>query len=73
MFQEHSQGSLVFFDFLGLFTIHYPELARILLNFAVILASVAITWSKDAKAYQYGSIFLQIKFCSCLLPSETDS
>jgi len=62
MFQEHSQGSLVFFDFLGLFMIHYPELAGILLNFAVILASVAITWSKAAKAYQYGSLFFADQF-----------
>jgi hypothetical protein len=34
--------------------IHYPEWAGILLNFAVIVASVYITWNKATKAYQYG-------------------
>jgi len=38
--------------------IHYPELAGILLNFAVIVASLAITWSKATKAYQYGSFLV---------------
>ena len=53
-YQERSQGSLVFFDFLGLFMIYYPEWAGILLNFAVIFASAFITWNKATKAYQYG-------------------
>jgi len=57
-----SKGGVIFFDFLGLFLIHYPEWLGILVNIAVVTAAFAVTISKVRHSYNYGvssSVYLQ--------------
>lgn len=42
----HSEGTLVFFDFLGLYLIHYSEWVGVLINLATVLASVWISMER---------------------------
>jgi hypothetical protein len=51
---HESKGGVVFFDFLGLFLIHYPEWCGILLNLAVVTAALCGTVSKVRHSYNYG-------------------
>jgi len=51
---DHAQGSVVFFDVLGLFMVHYPEWLGIVLNFVVVAVSVFITYRKAISSFQYG-------------------
>ena len=48
------KGGVIFFDFLGLFLIHYPEWLGILFNLGVVLMSVLMTVSKIRHSYNYG-------------------
>lgn len=49
-----SKGGVVFFDFLGLFLIHYPEWFGIILNLTVVACSIYITICKISRSYNYG-------------------
>ena len=51
---DESRGGVVFFDFLGLALIHYPEWAGILLNLAVVAMAVYQTLAKVRRSYNYG-------------------
>ena len=51
---SQSTGSVVFFDFLGLCMIHYPEWVGIVANIVVVVVSVYITVDKVQNSYKYG-------------------
>ena len=50
----HDTGSIVFFDALGLFMIHYPEWVGIIINLAVVAISLYTTYTKTRSSFQYG-------------------
>ena len=50
----HSEGAVVFFDFLGLVLIHYSELVGIIINLVTIVASIWTTVNKILHSYNYG-------------------
>eukprot|EP00092_Neocalanus_flemingeri_P002862 GFUD01003060.1.p1 GENE.GFUD01003060.1~~GFUD01003060.1.p1 ORF type:complete len:914 (+),score=90.26 GFUD01003060.1:82-2823(+) len=72
----HAQGGVVFFDFLGLFLIHYSEWMGILLNLVIVGISVSITVTKIRHSYNYGvskEVYLRqlgytfmIQLCGCV-------
>lgn len=74
--EHQSKGGVVFFDFLGLFLIHYPEWAGILLNLLVVGSAVYVSLSKLTHSYNYGvsrSVYLRqlaytflIQLCGCV-------
>lgn len=51
---SHSEGGVVFFDFLGLCLVHYPEWAGILLNFLVIGAVLYAAVNRARHSYRFG-------------------
>eukprot|EP00096_Caligus_rogercresseyi_P010754 TRINITY_DN4013_c0_g1_i1.p1 TRINITY_DN4013_c0_g1~~TRINITY_DN4013_c0_g1_i1.p1 ORF type:complete len:900 (-),score=145.35 TRINITY_DN4013_c0_g1_i1:1936-4635(-) len=51
---SHRSGNIVYFDFLGLFLIHYPEWVGVLINILVIGCSLWLTYSKAVNSFQYG-------------------
>ena len=50
----HASGSVVFFDVLGLFMVHYPEWVGVLVNLAIVMMSLGITIRKAQNSFQYG-------------------
>ena len=50
----HSDGAVVFFDFLGLFLIHYSELVGACVNIIVVVISFWLTIDKISHSYNYG-------------------
>lgn len=73
---NESKGGVVFFDFLGVFLIHYPEWIGILLNLAVVGVAIFTTLSKVSHSYNYGvsrGVYLRqlgytfmIQLCGCI-------
>ena len=53
----HAHGSVIFFDVLGLFMVHYTETVGVVLNLTVVAISVFITFNKARSSFQYGRIF----------------
>ena len=51
---SHAEGGVVFFDFLGLVMVHYPEWVGILLNLAVVGAAVYKSVDKARNSYRQG-------------------
>ncbi|XP_023345863.1 endoplasmic reticulum metallopeptidase 1 isoform X2 [Eurytemora carolleeae] len=51
---SHSEGGVVFFDFLGLFLIHYPEWVGMLLNLTVVGYALFRSWDKAKNSYRSG-------------------
>ena len=72
----HSDGSCVFFDFLGLFLVHYSELVGVIINIGTVIASIWLTVDKILHSYNYGvskNIYLRqlcytavIQVCGCV-------
>ncbi|XP_040581648.1 endoplasmic reticulum metallopeptidase 1 [Lepeophtheirus salmonis] len=59
---SHRSGNIIYFDFLGLFLIYYPQWIGVVLNILVISLSFWITYSKAINSFQYGvstSTYLQ--------------
>ena len=52
--EAHASGSIVFFDAMGLFMIHYQEWVGILINLTVVALSVLGTYKKAKASFQYG-------------------
>ena len=50
----HASGSVVFFDVLGLFMVHYPEWVGVLVNLTVVMMSLGITIRKAQNSFRYG-------------------
>ena len=50
----HSEGAVVFFDFLGLVLVHYSELVGIIINLVTVVASIWTTINKILHSYNYG-------------------
>ena len=58
----HSQGGVVFFDFLGVIVIHYSETVSVIINVTTVLVAVWLTVDKVLHSYNYGvsrSVFLR--------------
>ena len=51
---DDRQGSVIFFDLLGLYLICYPEWLGFLLNVSVLIVSIYTTYSKINRAHQFG-------------------
>ena len=49
---SHSEGGVIFFDFLGLFLIHYPEWVGMLLNLVVAGYALFKSWDKAKNSYR---------------------
>jgi len=74
--ESHSSGSVVFFDFLGLCMVHYPEWAGMLLNLIVVVVAVYITVDKIQNSYKFGvsrdvylrqlGYTLMMQVCGCI-------
>jgi len=74
--QAYGQGGVVFFDFLGLFVIHYSEWVGVLINLVVVTVSISITMNKIQHSYNYGvsrGVFLRqlgytflVQVCGCV-------
>ena len=73
---QHSQGALVFFDFLGLYLVHYSEALGVLVNMVTVAASLWLTADKVIHSYNYGvsrSVYLRqlgytavMQVCGCV-------
>ena len=72
----HSDGAVVFFDFLGLFLVHYSELVGIIINMITVIVSLYLTINKIIHSYNYGvsrSVYIRqlgftflIQICGCV-------
>jgi len=51
---SHSKGGVVFFDFLGLWLVYYPEWVGYLLNLVVVAFTVYKTVDKARNSYRFG-------------------
>eukprot|EP00094_Tigriopus_californicus_P008285 TCALIF_07981-PA protein Name:"Similar to ermp1 Endoplasmic reticulum metallopeptidase 1 (Xenopus laevis)" AED:0.31 eAED:0.31 QI:0/0.9/0.90/0.90/1/1/11/658/673 len=52
--QDAKDGSVVFFDILGMLLVHYPEHLGYVINLIVVGFSLAATYRKISKSYQCG-------------------
>lgn len=67
---SHREGGVVFFDFLGLVLVHYPEWVGIMLNLLVVAVSVLKSIQKARSSYRSGvtpSIYTKQLFFTLLM------
>lgn len=54
--EDANTGGVVFFDLIGLVLVSYPEWLGNVINISVVIASVAITYSKMKNSFNLGAL-----------------
>lgn len=75
--QAYAEGGVIFFDFLGLFVVHYSEWLGTLINLTVVGFAILLTLNKIKLSYNYGvskTVYLRqlaytfmVQLCGCIV------